>query len=322
MAANPRPLVSTMPAALAEEVRRGLLRSPKSLPPKLFYDAAGSELFDEITRLPEYYLTRTERSIFQRYAPEMIAAARPELAIIELGAGSASKTCLLLHAALRLQSRLRYFPVDVSADALDSAAQRLRAQFPALDVQPIVTDFTHGFRLPLVGDARRLVLFIGSSIGNFEPEESIALLRRIHRQLAPGDALLLGADLAKDPAVIVPAYNDPQGVTARFNLNMLARLNRELAADFRLHDFRHVAEWNPAASRMEIYVESVRAQTVHVRALSLRVRFAAGERLHTENSYKYTPAMIENILQPAGFTQERAWHDPRRWFGVLLARRS
>jgi len=319
MAADPLPRPEI--AAIAADVRRGLLRSPKSLPPKLFYDATGSALFDEITRLPEYYLTRTERAIFQRYAPQIIAAAGPEVAIIELGAGSASKTCLLLHAALQQQARLTYFPVDVSADALHSAAERLRAQFPALEVQPIVTDFTNGFRLPPTSAARRLVLFIGSSIGNFEPEESIALLRRLSRRLLPGDALLLGLDLAKDPALLLPAYNDPQGVTARFNLNLLARLNRELGADFHFQSFRHVAEWNPRASRMEIYIESLCRQRVRLRSLALNVEFAAGERLHTENSYKYTSPMIQGILQPSGFTLERTWHDPRDWFAVLLARR-
>jgi L-histidine N-alpha-methyltransferase len=318
MAASPRPLPES---PMAAEVRRGLLRSPKSLPPKFFYDAAGSVLFEEITRLPEYYLTRTERAIFQRYAPAIVAAAGPELAIVELGAGSASKTCLLLHAALQRQARLAYFPVDVSAEALQSAAQRLRAQFPSLDVQPIVADFTNGFRLPPAFGARRLVLFIGSSIGNFEPEEASALLRRLHRHLHPGDALLLGADLAKDPALLLPAYNDSQGVTARFNLNMLARLNRELDADFRLNQFRHVAEWNPRASRMEIYLQSRRRQSVRLGELGLTVAFAAGERLHTENSYKYTPQLLEEILQPSGFTIEQSWHDAHHWFAVMLLRR-
>ena len=306
--------------AMAYEVREGLSATPKGLPSKLFYDEIGSALFEQITELPEYYLTRTERSILESFAGEILQQAGPSLTLIELGAGTASKTCILIEELLRRQSRALFYPIDVSSSALNEAVRQLGCQFPDLRVNPIVADYTGG--VPTLGriSGRKLVLYIGSSIGNFEPPAAIGILRRIRRTLRPGDALLLGADIAKSPKILLPAYDDAQGVTAAFNKNILARLNRELEADFRLAAFRHVALWNRRHSRMEIYLESMMAQTAFVAALAMDLSFERGERIHTENSYKYTDDMIDSILRESGFTREHSWRDRKKWFGVHLAR--
>ena len=306
--------------AIALDVREGLGATPKRLPSKLFYDEIGSALFEQITELPEYYLTRTERSIFETFAPEILEQAGAPLTMIELGAGTASKTCILIEELLRRQSRALFYPIDVSSSALNEAMQQLGRQFPELRVNPIVADYTGGVPALSRISGRKLVLYIGSSIGNFEPPEAIRLLRRIRRTLRSGDALLLGADYAKSPKILLPAYDDAQGVTAAFNKNILARVNRELDADFHLAAFRHLALWNRRCSRMEIYLESTVAQSAFIAELEMDVSLSAGERIHTENSYKYTDAMIESILRESGFMLERTWCDRRKWFGVHLAR--
>lgn len=310
---------------VATAAREGLTREPKRLPPWLFYDEAGSRLFDEITELAEYYLTRTERAILYEHAGAMIAraAAGGRLRLTELGAGSADKTRLVLAAACRRQGQVCYEPVDVSATALEAAQERIEREIPHVRVEPQVMDYTEAFELePTERGERRLVLYIGSSIGNFEPEEAARLLAHVHRALQPGDALLLGVDLVKEEQILQAAYNDEAGVTAAFNRNILARLNRELGAEFVPENFAHCAEWNPIASRMEIYLESCEAQTVYVSALEEKVEFGAGERIHTENSYKYRPGQAEATLAAAGFTPEHTWTDKRGWFAVALARRT
>ena len=306
--------------AMALEVREGLGATPKHLPAWLFYDEIGSALFEQITELPEYYLTRTERSILERYAGEILEQAGPSLTLVELGAGTASKTCILIEELLQRQSRTLFYPIDVSPSALDVAVRQLGRQFPSLRVNPIVADYTGG--VPALGriSGRKLVLYIGSSIGNFEPPDAVRFLRRIRQTLRPGDALLLGADFAKSSKVLLPAYNDSQGVTVAFNKNILARLNRELDADFNPELFDHVALWNRRQFRMEIYLESLAAQSVFIPALDMDLSFGPGERIHTENSYKYTDEMIESILRQSGFTLEQTWCDHKRWFGVHLAR--
>ena len=306
--------------AIAAEVAQGLRRSPKSLPPWLFYDPRGSELFEEITRLPEYYLTRTERSILEQNADEICRLAGSNLTVVELGAGTADKTRILLGRLLRRQLRLRYVPVDVSRAALESAEQRLRTELPQLDVHPLVADYTLDPLDPGDAPGRKLVLYLGSSIGNFEPAEANALLSRVRAGLQPGDCLLLGADRVKSESVLLPAYADALGVTEAFNKNMLARVNRELGADFDLTKFRHIAEWNARASRIEIYLESACRQSVRIGFLQMTVAFEAGERLHTENSYKYTDASVRQMLAAAGFVPARTFSDPQDWFGVHLAR--
>ena len=305
-------------------MRGGLSCRPKSLPPWLFYDEEGSRLFEQITELPEYYLTRTERSIFLDNAQQILAQAAEghRLRITELGAGSAAKTDILLLAALQRQSSLIYEPVDVSASALEEARERIENEIPEVHVLPRVMDYTNGFELRPTGEReRRLVLYIGSSIGNFEPEESLALLRRVRARLRSGDSILLGIDLAKDEAVLLPAYNDAQGVTAAFNRNVLARMNRDLGADFDLRSFSHRAIWNPAASRIEMHLESRIAQSVRIDALDLAVDFAPGETIHTENSYKYSMDQALELLAQAGFASVDRWTDPKEWFAVLLGRR-
>ena len=308
---------------VAQAVRTGLASLPKRLPPWLFYDQTGSRLFEEITELPEYYLTRTERGILARHAGEMIASAADGagLRITELGAGSAEKTRLLLKAAAERQPTVVYEPVDVSASALKAARERIEREIPAVRVAPIEMDYTNGFELePAAEGERRLVLYIGSSIGNFEPDEAAKLLGKVRAQLRAGDSLLLGVDLVKDEPILLAAYDDASGTTAAFNKNMLARLNRELAADFDPEAFAHRAVWNQAESRIEMHLESRVAQRVRVAALDLEVDFKAGETIHTENSYKYRPGQAESMLAEAGFRAEATWTDPRGWFAVCLGR--
>jgi len=289
-------------------VREGLTARPKRLPAWLFYDEAGSLLFDAITELPEYYLTRTERGILTAHAAEMTAqaAAGARLRIVELGAGSADKTRLLLKAATELQGAVQYEPVDVSASALEAARERIEREIKGVTVTPRVMDYTDGdgSRLhlgPAVAQERRLVVYIGSSIGNFEPHQAAKLLRRVRAGLRAGDGFLLGVDLAKEEAALLAAYDDAAGVTAAFNRNLLVRLNRELDAEFAPEGFAHCALWNEAESRIEMHLKSRSAQRVHVGALDLTVEFAAGESIHTENSYKYRPGQVEALLAEAGF---------------------
>jgi len=304
----------------ADEVVRGLLSRQKTLPCKLFYDDVGSELFERITELPEYYPTRTELEILQSSSPQIAETAGPGASIVELGAGMATKTGTLLRVFARRQMRVKYFPVDISPAALAGAQKRVREDCPAAQVRPVVADFSNGFTFLQEISGRKLVLYLGSSIGNFDGRDAVALLRKVQRHLFPGDALLLGTDMVKPAEILVPAYDDAQGITAEFDKNILRRLNREFDGDFDLDSFRHIAEWNAAKSRMEIYLESTRPQTAVLRSLGLKVTLAAGERIHTENSYKYTLSMVERMLCASGFRLEKTWYDRRRWFGLHLAR--
>jgi len=311
-------------ASVAAAVREGLTSHPKRLPPWLFYDAAGSRLFEQITELPEYYLTRTERGILTTNAAEMIAQAAQgqRLRLVELGAGSADKTRLLLAAAVAHQGQILYEPLDVSATALDEAKARIEREIPGVRVAPQVLDYTQGLDGldPAAAAERRLVLYIGSSIGNFEPQSAARLLQRLRAGLAPSDGLLLGVDLIKDEAALLAAYNDAAGVTAAFNRNVLVRLNRELDANFDPDAFAHRAIWNAVESRIEMHLESRIAQRVRLAALNLEVDFAAGETIHTENSYKYAPGAPQAMLAEAGFAPAGSWTDARGWFAVCLGR--
>ncbi len=299
------------------------MSSPKWLPSWLFYDAAGSRLFDQITHLPEYYVTRTERAILADHAAEIVsrAAGQNALRLVELGAGSADKTRLLLNAAVDRQDTVFYEPVDVSATALIEAQIRIENEIPGVLVCPRVQDYTQDLELDAtLPSERRLVLYIGSSIGNFEPGESLMLLERVRAALDPGDCLLLGVDLVKDAAVLHAAYDDAAGVTAAFNRNVLVRMNRELDANFEPETFAHRAVWNSADSRMEMHLVSETKQTVWLPAIDVRVTFEAGETIHTENSYKYRPGGAEELLHKAGFGHEVTWTDENEWFAVCLAR--
>jgi L-histidine N-alpha-methyltransferase len=304
----------------ADEVVQGLLSRPKHLPCKLFYDDRGSALFEQITRLPEYYLTRTELEILRERSCEIALATGTPVSIVELGAGTATKTGTLIRAFSHRQMRLKYFPVDISPAALADAKSRIRQECPGVVVRPVVADFSNGFRFLRDIGGKKLVLYLGSSIGNFDWNSATAMLRAVREQLSFGDALLLGADMVKGAEILLPAYDDAQGITAQFNKNILARINREFDADFHLDSFRHVAEWNAARSRMEIFIESVKSQTVFLRTPAATVKFAAGERIHTENSHKYTMQMIESMLCVSGFKLETTWFDTRQWFGLHLAR--
>jgi len=308
---------------IASSVYEGLLSNPKWLPSWLFYDSAGSRLFEEITRIPEYYVTRTERAILEAHASEIVSRAAGEnsLRLVELGAGSAEKTRLLLSAAAERQDTVFYEPVDVSASALIEGQMRIEEEIPGVLVCPRVEDYTHNLELDTtLPTERRLVLYIGSSIGNFEPGESLLLLERVRAALDPGDCLLLGVDLVKEHSVLLAAYDDKAGVTAAFNRNLLVRLNRELDADFHPEMFAHRAVWNEAKSRMEMHLVSEKRQTVGLPAIDLRVEFEDGESIHTENSYKYRPGDAEALVAKAGFAPEVTWMDERGWFAVCLAR--
>ncbi len=312
---------------VAAAVQQGLTSRPKHLPAWLFYDAAGSQLFDQITTLPEYYLTRTERAIFADHGAAIIAQAggRSRLCIAELGAGSAEKTRLLLKAAVDRQRTVLYEPVDVSASALDGACRCIEREIPGVTVAPRVLDYTQGdgrrFDLEPIGeDERRLVLYIGSSIGNFEPHQALRVLRRVRAGLRQGDGFLLGVDLVKEENTLLDAYDDAAGVTAAFNRNILVRLNRELDANFDPQSFTHCALWNRAKSRVEMHLVSRVAQQVNLGALDLTVDFACGETIHTENSYKYERGQAEALLEQAGFAPASTWTDERGYFAVCLGR--
>ena len=309
--------------ALIDEVWRGLVQRPKSLVPWMLYDSEGSRLFERITTLPEYYPTRTERHILASSAEAIISAtgsdcSRP-LRLLELGAGTAAKTGILLKAAARLRDEVIYLPIDVSPDALDGACDSIGCLLPEVQLQPIVANYvTHPPKLSWF-DGTTLAIYIGSSIGNFSPEEARVILRNLKSELRPGDALLLGTDMVKDAATLVPAYDDRDGVTAAFNLNILHRLNRELGANFDVGCFRHRARWNSAESRIEMHLESTCRQSVDIPAAQLNVEFAAFETIHTESSYKFTPKTLGALLEDAGFRIEQTWTDPRRWYALTLA---
>jgi L-histidine N-alpha-methyltransferase len=309
---------------VGSEVFIGLTSRPKTLSPWLFYDEEGSRLFEAITEVPEYYLTRTERAIFVRHADEIIAAADDDgaagpLTMIELGAGTAAKTSLLLEAVARRQGKVDFLAIDVSESPLTAAKERIETEIPGVTVTPRVADYTTGVAdLPANGK-RRMVLYIGSSIGNFEPAHALKLLRDVRRRLDSGDKLLLGVDHVKERSVLVRAYDDEAEVTAAFNKNVLTRINRELGGDFNLRLFRHRARWNHEHARIEMHLESLIAQQVRIEALELDVRFARGETIHTENSYKFTRKAVVSMLEQAGFSLMQCWSDEREWFGVYLA---
>ncbi|MFN8010112.1 MAG: L-histidine N(alpha)-methyltransferase [Holophagaceae bacterium] len=306
--------------ALAQAVREGLAARPRTLPPWLFYDDEGSRLFEAITELPEYYPTRTERDILAACSGRIVEAAGHPAHIVELGSGSARKTALLLEAGLAFRPDLAFHPIDVSEEALRDARVQLAARLPGLRVDPVLGHYLPALETLAGLEGPRLVLFMGSTLGNFTPPEAVAFLRGLRARLRPEDRFLLGLDLAKDPSILVPAYDDAAGVTAAFNLNLLARLNRELGADFHLGAFRHVALWNAPEHRIEMHLESLRPQVVTIPALGLRLAFEAGERIHTENSTKLPPQAVTRLLVEGGFAEEASWEDPRGWFTLRLAR--
>jgi L-histidine Nalpha-methyltransferase len=316
----------------AEEVRDGLTLPRKTLPSKYFYDDLGSMLFEAICLLPEYYLTRAEAEIFNTHADAIVNAARPER-LIELGSGSAVKTRILLDAVLRRRSHLEYVAIDISQSALESTAKALEGEYPGLTVRRYHNDYLEGLKRLAHDSAARsapghtpapngpaLALFLGSNIGNFEPAAAHAFLQSIRAVLAPGDRLLLGTDLRKDAAILEAAYDDALGVTAAFNLNLLARINRELSGDIDVRSFRHLAKYNEAAGRVEMHLQSLRRQTFRIHAIGLDVEMAEGETIHTESSHKFSPAEIAELARSADLVFETMWTDRAQRFACSLLR--
>jgi L-histidine N-alpha-methyltransferase len=304
---------------LAVAVAQGLLARPRTLPCRFFYDEVGSALFEQICLLPEYYLTRTEDKILRDHAGAMVdlgPGSEPP-ALIELGSGSAEKTRRLITAALARYGRLHYLPIDVSASAIEASARQLVRAFPDLRVSGYVGDY-HDTLADIAARVRgpKLVAFLGSSLGNYETDDASALLARVAGVLGPDDRFLLGTDMAKDALVLEPAYDDAQGVTARFNRNLLARINRELGADFALDQFAHQAVYRPDRGRVEIHLVSLARQVVRIPGSGITVEFEEGESIHTENSHKYTPETLQWLADRAGFSEENAWTDELGWFRV------
>jgi len=309
-------VIDTATTEFATDVVAGLTATPKRLLPKYFYDGAGSALFEQITELPEYYPTRREIGILEEHAGDIAALIPPGAALVEFGSGSSTKTRKVLSTAASLGA---YVPVDISAQFLQQQVAELRREYPKLAVLPVAADFTRPFELP---DAVRIMprvgFFPGSTIGNFEPHEAAAFLRHAGRILGHGATFIVGVDLIKDTQVLQKAYNDPQGVTAKFNLNLLARINRELGAKFNLECFEHHAFFNRERSRIEMHLASLKRQRIKV--CGECIDFRAGETIHTENSYKYSVASFGALARGAGWTPTTVWTDPDNYFSVHTLR--
>lgn len=296
------------------DVLAGLAAPIPAVPARWFYDHRGSELFEEITRLPEYYPTRTETAMLHRHSAEISAMAARNAAIIEFGSGSSAKTPILLRAV----APAAYVPIDISGDFLRESATALQAEFPALPIHPVEADFTGQIALPeAIGGLPRLGFFPGSTIGNLVPRSAVDLLRAMKETLGEGSRLLIGMDRIKDVDVLLAAYDDPAGVTARFNLNLLHRINAELDGDIPVEAFRHKAIWNDEMSRIEMHLEAVR--DVAFTISGQRFAFRAGETIHTENSHKYGHRDSRLMLRAAGWGVVAEWIDERQWFSILLA---
>lgn len=307
------------------DVRAGLTSTPKTLSPRYFYDDLGSFLFEAICRLDEYYVTRAEDEILRTSSDEIIAALPDPIRLVELGCGTAVKTRHVIDAALRRQPALDYFPIDIDGGTLGATAEALSAEYGALRITGIAASFDDGLheleaRLA-TADSHTLVLFLGSTIGNLDPEGQREILQSVRRALRPGDALLLGADRVKSEDVLIPAYDDPPGVTAAFNRNLLVRINRELGGTFDVRSFNHEARYDRQRQRIEMHLVSTVRQTATVRAAGIEVEFAEGESIHTESSYKFTRDAIELLARDTRFALARQWTDRQSWFGdnLLLA---
>jgi L-histidine Nalpha-methyltransferase len=304
--------------ALRSDVRAGLTATPKTLPPKYFYDERGSELFDEITRLPEYYLTRAETEILGQRAVEIADLTRCE-SLVELGSGTSAKTRLLIRALRAEGSLQRFVPFDVDPTVLADSSEALAADFPGLRVAPVVGDFESDLTT-ISAPGRRMIVFLGSTIGNLEPAARASFLKELCAILRPGDTFLLGTDLVKDPGRLLRAYDDAAGTTAEFNRNILAVVNRELGANFDVDHFQHVAIWDPANEWIEMRLRSIGDQQVQIRDLDLSVSFAAGEEMRTEISAKFRPSALAAEISAAGLERVSFWTDPAGDFGLTLAR--
>lgn len=305
------------PFDLAADARAGLTASPKTLSPKYFYDAVGSDLFERITEQPEYYQTVTEKRILERCAPGLVERLRPRV-LVEFGSGSSYKTRVLLDALQNAGLLHGYGPLEVSEDAVRAAAEALIADYPGLLVEGVIGDFEHPHELPFPRE-RRLLAFLGSTIGNFEPEVASEFLSSVAARMSPGEGFLIGFDLVKDREMLEAAYNDAAGVTAEFNLNMLRVLNRELGADFDLHGFQHLALYNADDRRIEMHLVSRRAQRISLPEIELEVEFAKGETVRTELSHKYTRESVEDLFRKARLNLVGWQTDPDNLFALGLA---
>jgi L-histidine Nalpha-methyltransferase len=305
--------------SFAQDVQRGLSAQPKQLPCKYLYDEVGSALFDAITRLPEYYLTGAETEILSEWGWQIVRVLDAPVDFLELGSGSAVKTRLLIGEALRVQKELRYSPIDISTEALRASSLALVEAYPSLRVRAYAGDYfdvlqSHAVRF----ERKALAMLMGSNIGNYEPADAAELLRLLALVLRPGDGLLLGADLKKDQETLELAYDDPAGVTAAFDRNLLARINRELGGDFDVRNFEHVARYDDVRGSVDSFLRAREAAVVSVKAINLHATIAAGECIHTESSYKFSDAEIVRLAGHAGFRPEAAWHDRRHRFSVHL----
>jgi dimethylhistidine N-methyltransferase len=308
------PVASPQRSPFFMETIAGLSRSPRTLPCKFFYDERGAQLFQKICELPEYYITRTELQILRLHGAEMAAALSENVELIGLGTGAGTKTRILLE---ELHDPAVYIPIDISNEQLQKSSARFRQMFPKLEILPIASDYLEPFELPLPRkpSSRSVVYFPGSTIGNFEPNVATEFLRRLGDLCGEGGGLLIGVDLQKDRRIIEAAYNDSQGVTAEFNLNLLVRANRELSANFDLNNWRHRAIYNSKDGRIEMYLISEGDQRVHIE--DRKFDFRAGEKILTEHSYKYTPEGLAALARNAGFQFEKLWIDDARLFGVF-----
>lgn len=308
------------PLTLCRAVTEGLVETPKALATQFLYDREGSELFEKITELPEYYPTRTERAILERHADEIVEAAGGNFTLIEFGSGSSTKTRLLIEAALRRQAQLRYTPIDISFDFLKASSRILLNDYAKLGIEAIGAEyFDAAERLP-DADGPRLILFLGSNIGNLTRAEAVDFLSRIRRRMKPEDRMLVGIDLVKERAILEAAYNDAQGITAAFNRNLLKRINRELDGHFDLNCFRHHAPYDEREARIEMRLYSAGEQHVDVEAIGRTFDFADGEFIHTEWSHKYTPDTFATLCAPADLAIDHLWTDARDWFGLAMLR--
>jgi dimethylhistidine N-methyltransferase len=306
----------------ADDVRTGLGTRPRTLLPKYFYDDLGSKLFEAICCLPEYYLTRAESEILRNYSAEIVDSIGIPVRVVELGSGSADKTRYLIEALLARQNRLHYLPVDISPASLEHSSNQLLHAYPQLAITAYAADYfgALGALRERRSDRRErtVVLFLGSNIGNFDPDESLTFLTAVRRMLDEGDAMLLGADLKKSSAELIPAYYDPLGVTAAFNLNLLLRINRELDGDFDVSKFQHWADYDEEAGRIEMYLVSRVEHWARIRALDLELDFVEGETIHTENSYKFDLEQIRELAERSGFVLARTWMDSAARFSFNL----
>lgn len=313
-----RPTTGLRSDDLAGEVRHGLSRQPRSIHPRFFYDTAGSDLFEEICRLPEYYQTRTEAGILMVIRHELARLLHGRFRLVELGSGSSTKTRHIIDALLESGSGAEYVPIDIS-DSLEGGAGSLAADYPGLAITGVVDTYERGLELVRdMGGPPNLVVFLGSSLGNMSPGESASFLGMVRESMGPRDLFLVGLDMVKDPKTLEAAYNDRRGVTARFNMNVLARINRDLGANFSLADFAHLAIYNDQDRRIEMYLRSKKDQTVDIPGAGITIPLEKDELIHTENSYKYTVPQIRSMAAESGFHIERLWRDAGDKFSLTL----